>query len=116
MWRNKMSLLLKNLIRENMERRLNLMKVSGIMEKVLPEVSKEQATKLSELFAEASMMATQMNMLPYNKFNLMEWKLSISMVHSKLYELKDEVIKIAEQENRVDLMPLVRAIEEACQQ
>jgi len=111
-----MSLLLKDLLRENMERRLNLMKVQAIMEKVLPEVSKEQANKLSELFTEISMMATQMNATPYTKFNLMEWKLSLAMVHTKLYEMKEEVMKIAEAENRVDLMPLVRALEEACQQ
>lgn len=116
MWRNKMSLLLKDLLRENMERRLNLMKVQAIMEKVLPEISKEQANKLSELFTEASIMATQLNMTPYTKFKMVEWQLSIGAVHAKLYELKEEVMKICEKENRVDLMPLVRALEEACQQ
>lgn len=108
--------LLKNIIRENMERRLNLMKVQAIMEKVLPEVSKEQANKLSELFTEISMMATQLNMTPYTKFKMVEWQLSIGAVHAKLYEMKEEVMKICEKENRVDLMPLVRALEEACQQ
>lgn len=113
---NENSLLLKNLLRENMERRVNLMKVSAIMDKVLPEVSKEQGKKLTELFTEVSMLATQMNVLPYTKFNITEWQISVATIHVKLHELKEEVVKIADKENRVDLMPLVRALEEVCQQ
>ena len=106
--------LLKNLIRENMERRINLMKVSTVMEKVLSELSKEQSKKLTELFTQISELASQLNMTPYTKFNLFEWQLSLAVLKAKLYELKEDVVKLADKESKVNLLPLIRAIEEVC--
>jgi hypothetical protein len=106
------SLLLKNLLREAKENRINLMKISTLMEKVLPEITQAQSTKLTELFTEVSMMVTNLNTLPYTKFNITEWQILLATTYNKITELREEVGKISEANESIDCKPLIKALDE----
>lgn len=108
-------ILLKNLISENTYNRVNLMKIGALMEKALPELTKDQSKKLTELFTELSMMSTNMNGLPYTvkEYKLNEWQLLIASFHKKLDEFRSEVMKINEKSDKVNCAPLIKALDEA---
>lgn len=105
---------LRDLLLENPENRINLMKVQAIMEKLYPVLNDNQVKKLMELCAEAHMMASQLNTKPFvrTETTMVEWKFLITGVHAKINELKEEVMKIAETEKTINFMPLVRALDE----
>ena len=79
-----MSLSLKSILRENVENRINLMRLTALLEKVTCCISAAHAKTLTETFAEVSMMATNLNSLPYTKFNMNEWQLLIAATYVKL--------------------------------
>lgn len=93
--------------------RVNLMKIGTLMEKITPELNKNQSKKVTELFTEISMMATQLNVLPYTKFNAEAWELLIFGTNQKLMELKEEVAKIASGKQNINCAPLLKALDEA---
>jgi len=93
--------------------RINLMKIGTLMEKITPELNKTQSKKVTELFTEISMMATQLNVLPYTKFNMEAWQLLILGTNQKLMELKEEVAKIASGKQNINCAPLLNALDEA---
>jgi hypothetical protein len=105
---------LKDLIVENPERRINLMKVTAIMEKVYPELTDAQAKRLMELCAEAHMMAAQLNTKPYvrTENTLVEWKLLVAAFQSKLNEMKMELEKSAGESNAALIAPALKALDE----
>ena len=109
-----MSLSLKSILRENVENRINLMRLSTLIEKVVGHLSATQSKSLVECFAEVSMMATNLNSLPYTKFNMNEWQLLIAATYVKLNELRNEVVEIAKSKKDVDFGPLLKALDEAC--
>lgn len=107
-----MSLLLKDLLRESAERRLNVMRIQVLVEKVLPEVTEAQSKKLVELMAEVSMLATNLNAIPYTIFNVTEWQIAIAATYMKVTELREEVVKISESGKTVNCAPLIKALDE----
>lgn len=105
---------LSNLLVESTERRVNLMRVIAIMEKVLPELKAADAKKITETFAEFAMLVENLNSLPYTvkEYKLNEWQLLSSVAHAKLNELREHVSKLCTESAPVDLKPLVNALEE----
>lgn len=105
---------LRDLLLENPENRINLMKIQTIMEKMYPVLNDTQVKKLMELCAEAHIMASQLNMKPFvrTESTMVEWKFLISGVHAKINELKVEVLKIAESDKTVNCAPLIKALDE----
>jgi hypothetical protein len=108
----KNSLLLKDLLREAKENRINLMRISTLMEKILPEVTAPQSKKLTEMFTEVSMMVTHLNSLPYTKFNVTEWQILIATTYAKITELRETVGKISEENTSINCKPLIKALDE----
>lgn len=106
---------LSSLLVESTERRINLMRVITIMEKVLPELKQADAKKLMETFTEFAMLVENLNSLPYTvkEYKLNEWQLLSSVVHAKLNELREHVEKLCTESSPVDLKPLVNALKEA---
>lgn len=105
---------LTDILLENAYNRVNLMKIGALMEKALPELTKDQSEKLTELFTELSMMATNMNGLPYTvkEYKLNEWQLLIASFHKKLDEFRSEVMNIHEKSDKVNCTPLIKALDE----
>lgn len=104
---------LKDLLNENMaERRINLVRVQTVMEKLYPELNEGQSKKLMELCTEVHMFASQLNMTPYirTESSLMEWKLLVMALQTKLNELKEEVIKVCENK-KIDSTTVVKALD-----
>jgi hypothetical protein len=104
---------LKDLLVENAENRINLMKVQTIMEKLYPEITGEQSKKLMELCTEMHMMASQLNTIPYirTESSLAEWTLLVTAFKSKVTELKEEVIRVCENK-KIDSTTVVKALDE----
>lgn len=105
---------LTDLLSENMlERRVNLVKVQTVMEKLYPELTETQSKKLMELCTEAHMMAAQLNTTRYirTENSVVEWKLLTTLMEAKLQELKAEVIKVCEQKN-INPSTVVKAIDD----
>lgn len=105
---------MKDLLNESMvERRVNLMRVQTIMEKLYPELGDSQSKKLMELCTEAHMMASQLNMVPYirTESSMVEWSLLVAGFRTKLQELKEEVVKVCG-EKKIDPTTVVKALDE----
>ena len=104
---------LTDLLVENAENRINLMKIQTIMEKLYPELTGEQSKKLMELCTEMHMMASQLNTIPYIRTEtaLVEWKLLVTAFKTKVNELKEEVISVCENK-KIDCTTVVKALDE----
>jgi len=105
---------LKDILMEHgsKERRINLMKLEVLMEKLLPELTKAQATKLTQICTEIYQMATTLNETPYKIWNANpEWPLVKLALKSKLMEAKEEASKLLESD-KVDIRPFVKALDE----
>jgi hypothetical protein len=109
-----MALSLKSILQENVQNRINLMRLTTLIEKVVCHLSATQAKTLTECFAEVSMLATNLNTLKYTQFNVNEWQLLIAATFVKLNELRSEVVEIAKSKKDVDFGPLLKALDEAC--
>lgn len=106
-----MTISLKNLVLENKENRITLMKLTALMEKMIPELTKAQSTKLTELCTEVHTMANELNVLPYTIFNHKEWQVLKLAMMSKLMEVKVEAEKLLESD-KVDVKPFIKALDE----
>ena len=107
-----MELLLKNLLREAKENRINLMKISTLMEKILPELTDFQSKKVTEMFEEVSLRVSNLNALPYTKFNVLEWQSAIVELYEKIMELREKLAVIAEDNKDLHCTPLIDALDE----
>lgn len=105
---------LKSLILENAENRINMMRVQTIMEKVYPLLSEADSKDLMQLCAEVHMMVAHLNTKPYirTEESMMEWKLLLAATTMKLNELKSKVITISESRTELNLVPLMKALDE----
>jgi hypothetical protein len=104
---------LKELLNESMiERRVNLVRVQTVLEKLYPELNETQTKKIMELCTEAHMVAAQLNTTRYvrTESSLIEWKLLALALDSKLNELKEEVVKVCESK-KIDSTTVVKALE-----
>lgn len=104
---------LKDLLLENAENRINLMRVQVVMEKLYPELTSTQSKKLMELCTEVHMMAAQLNTKPVlrTESSLVEWKILVAAVQVKINELKEAVVSICEQQ-KIDCTTVVKALDE----
>ena len=106
---------LKDLLNEasfNKENRINLMKITTLMEKLIPELTKSQSTKLVELCSEVNEMAIKLNEIKYTVWNHEpEWKILEVAFVSKLVEVKTEAEKLLNSD-KVDVRPFIKAIDE----
>lgn len=89
-----MPILLKNILRENVENRLNLMRIEALMEKVLEEITEEEAKPISELFTLMKGQRCALNATPYTKFNVTEWMFVVEGVRQTINMLRAEVIAL----------------------
>ena len=98
---------------ENAERRVNLMKIQAIMEKLYPELTSAQSKKLTELCTEVHMMASQMNTIPYirTESSMTQWAILEAAFKAKVVELKEEVTKVCE-DKKIDCTTVVKALDE----
>ncbi len=86
------------------------MKVAAIMEKMLPEVTKAQSTKLIELCAEAHTMADMLNQIPYTIHGTEKWHALKTAMILKLVEIKEEAIKLDPE--KINVKPYIIALDE----
>jgi hypothetical protein len=113
-----MTILLRDLISEagntGPENRVTVMKIASILEKVLPELTKKQAEKLTELFEEISLMATHLNSAQYTvkENDLYNWESVLSEANETVDKMRTEVEKLAESKKNVDFRPLILALDE----
>jgi hypothetical protein len=89
-----MSLLLRDILRENVERRLNLMAIQALVEKVVTEVSTDKTAKLIEMFTVLSVQVSAMNAIPYTVFNIRDWQYTVGGVQATLHVLREEVLAL----------------------
>lgn len=112
---SKTSTRLVDLIAENSpERRVNLIKVQALMEKIYPELTAAQSKKLMEMCKELHEIATHMNHTRYirTESSLVEWKLIVAAAQTKVQELKEEVEKLSKKQKEINFVPLVKALDE----
>lgn len=106
---------LRDLLNEasfNKENRINLMKITTLMEKLIPELTKAQSTKLVELCSEVNEMAIKLNEIPYTIFtHTPEWKILEVALIAKITEVKTEAEKLLNSD-KVDVRPFIKAIDE----
>jgi hypothetical protein len=88
------------------------MRVSTNLEKILPELTAAQATKLTEMMTEISVAVSALNTLPYTIFNADEWNIYILAATQAVGALKEEVVKISEKKESVNCAPLIKALDE----
>ena len=110
MWREQM-IRLKDIILENKENRIGLMKLTAIMEKLVPELTKAQQTRLTELCTEAYILIEELNQFPCTIFNYPQWQVLKFGVVAKLTEVKLEAEKLMESD-KVNVVPFIKALDE----
>jgi len=101
---------LRNVLTENTENRINLMKLEVLMEKMLPVLTKTQNTKLTQMCTEVHEMVNSFNVLPYTIYNQADWPVLQIALMTKLMELKTEAEKMTG--NKVDVKPFIKALDE----
>lgn len=102
---------LQDILLENTENRVNLMKLEALMEKMMPELTKTENTKLTQLCTEVHDMVGKFNMLPYTIHNRDDWTALRIMLMAKLMEVKKEAEKLLESD-KVDVKPFIKALDE----
>ena len=114
MWRNKMSIRMRDLIQEDtsmVSQRVNLMRVEAVLENLAPKLSEKEQKKLAEIYVELKQLAESLNMTPYTVFNHEHWKLLNLVLAGKVAEFKLVAEDIAEENKDVDCWPLAKAID-----
>jgi hypothetical protein len=106
-----MSIKMKNLIMENTENRVNLMRLEEILAKVAPQLSTSEQEKLADVYVELKMLVESLNVTPHTVFNNKDWKLLNMILMGKVAQMKLVVEEIAEDNKEVDCWPLVKAID-----
>jgi hypothetical protein len=94
------------------QNRINMMRINTILEKLLPEISKADAKKVTKLFDEFNLLVTEMNSKPYTKFNIDEWVGIVLIANEKLDEIRNNMIEISKKKKNIDFVPLIKALNE----
>jgi len=100
---------LKDLLPENKENQISLMKITILMEKTLPELTSAESKKLMELCAEVHKMAEELNKTPYTIYNAESWQVLEAQFVEKLMAVKEEAEKHAD---KAYVKPLLSALTE----
>ena len=102
---------LKDILLENTQNRVNLMKLEALMEKMIPEMTKTENNKIIQLSTEVHDMVGKLNMLPYTIHNRDEWTVLRISLMAKLMEVKTEAEKMLDSD-KVDVRPFIKALDE----
>ena len=102
---------MKNLIKENTENRVNLMRLDAILEKLAPQLSTSEQEKLADVYIDLKEIANALNVTPQTIFNNADWKLLNMILMGKVAQMKLVVNEIAEDNKEVDCWPLMKALD-----
>lgn len=103
---------LKDLLAEGTaERRVNLMRVEGVLENLAHHLPQKEQDKLAKCFVELSEFADMLNETPQTIFNTQQWKLLNMVLAGKVAELRLLAEDISEDNKDVDCWPLIKAID-----
>ena len=106
-----MSALLRDLISENVENRVDLMCIEGILEDLAPQLGQKDQDKLAGVYVELKMLATALNETPYSVFTQDHWKLMKMVLAGKIAEMKLVLEDMAEDNKEVDFFPIMKAVD-----
>ncbi len=106
-----MSTKLKDLIVENVENRVNLMRVEAILEDLAPQLSQADQNKLAGAYVELKTLTTSLNETPYTIFNTQHWKLLEMVLAGKVAEMRLVLEDIAEDNKEIDFFPIMKAVD-----
>ena len=106
-----MSTKLKHLIAENIENRINLMRVEAILENLAPQLSQDDQNKIAGAYVELKMLVTGLNETPYTVFNEEQWKLLKMVLAGKVAEMRLVLEDIAEDNKEIDFFPIMKAVD-----
>jgi hypothetical protein len=101
---------LQEILMEGKENRVLLTKLTVLMEKLQPDFTKAQATKMMELCSETHQMVNLLNTLPYTIHNHMDWKVLKMGLVQKLMEVKVEAEKINSE--KLNTTSFIKALDE----
>lgn len=103
-----MTIRLTEMLNENMENRVNLMKVEILMEKVKEQIKGKKLESLSKKCMMVKETSEMLNNMPYTIHGLEKWNfLKVAMI-TALTEIKTELVKLKD----VDVTHLVKALDE----
>lgn len=103
---------LKDLLVEGTaERRVNLMRVEGVLENLAHHLSQKEQDKLAKCFVELHEIVEMLNQTPQTIFNTEQWKLLNMVLAGKVAELRLIAEDISEDNKDVDCWPLMKAID-----
>jgi hypothetical protein len=101
---------LQEILMEGKENRVLLTKLTVLMEKLQPDFTKVQATKMMELCSETHQLVNTLNTLPYTIYNHMDWKVLKMGLVQKLMEVKVEAEKINSE--KLNTTSFIKALDE----
>jgi len=99
---------LSNLLNENMENRINLMKVEILMEKVKEEIKGKKLENLTKKCMMVKETVDMLNNTPYTIHGIEKWNFLKTAMVAALLEIKNELLSI----KNVDVTHLVNALDE----
>ena len=106
-----MSTMLRDLLKEETERRVSLVALESHLVDFAPKLSEADQKKIAEAMVELQMLATSLNETPYTIFNHDHWKLLKMVLAGKVAELRLVAEDIAEDNKEVDFFPLMKIID-----
>lgn len=92
-------------------RRVTMTGVETILEKIAPKLSEAEQKKLAGVYLDLKILSESMNVTPYTIFNNEQWKLLEAVLIGKIAEFKLTIHSIAEDNEKVDCWPLIKAID-----
>jgi len=101
---------LQEILMEGKESRVLLAKLTVLMEKLQPDFTNAQATKMMELCSETHQMVNLLNATPYTIHNHMDWKILKMGLVQKLMEVKVEAEKINSE--KLNTTSFIKALDE----
>lgn len=106
-----MTIKITELINENTENRVNLMRLDAILEDFAPKLTTKEQEKLADVYVELTELVNSLNTTPYSIFNNRDWKLLNMILMGKVAQMKLVVEDIAEDNKEIDCWPLIKAID-----
>jgi uncharacterized protein YfdQ (DUF2303 family) len=106
-----MTIRMTELINENTENRVNLMRVDAILEDFAPKLTTKDQEKLADVYVDLKELVESLNTTPHTIFNNKDWKLLNMILMGKVAQMKLVVEDIAEDNKEVDCWPLMKALD-----
>lgn len=103
--------LLKNLISEGTENRVNLTRIEINVEHLAQQLKGKDQEKLAMAYVDLKILSESLNSVPYTAFNANHWRLLNFMLLGKVAQLRIVAEDIAEDHKDVDCRPLMGALD-----